>query len=449
MRKFISILTLFITALTINVAYAQEQVIDEVVAVVGANFILASDVETQYLQYREQGNISDARALRCRIFEDLLFQKLMLNQAELDSIEITEEEVNQTMDARFRYYIQQFGSQEKMEKFYKKSLLEIREDFRTTVKQQIMIDQVQQKLVAEVKVTPAEVRRMYNALPKDSIPIIEREFEIGRIVKEPAISKEEMEATRNRLRGLRERILNGENFNALAVLYSEDPGSAKKGGELGFVGRGQLFSEYEAAAFQLKRGEISDVIKTKAGYHIIQMIERRGEQINTRHILLMPKVDEEELAKAGKLLDSVAVLIREKKMTFEEAALKYSDDPGKISGGLIVNPNTGNTKFTPAQLDPKVFAIINKMKVGDISGPISLLSDEGKPTTQLLYLVSQTESHVANLREDYNDIQEWALNKKKGESLDKWITDKISKTYFRISPAYNDCNFTHSWELTR
>lgn len=436
--------------MSMSSGYAQEQVIDEVAAVVGANYILASEIQTQYLQYREQGDVSDTRDLHCRIFEDLLFQKLMLNQAELDSIEITEDQVNQTMDARFKYYIQQFGSQEKMEKYYKKSLLEIREDFRSTVKQQMMVDEVQQGLVKDVKVTPAEVRRMFNAVPADSVPVIEEQYELGTIVKQPAVTKEELDATRERIKALRERIMKGENFNALAVLYSEDPGSARKGGEVGFVGRGQLYPEYEATAFSLKKGEISDVIKTQAGYHIIQLIERRGEQINTRHILLMPKISNEEITKATKLLDSVAVLIRDKKITFEEAALKYSDDPGKISGGRMVNPETGNAGFTLAQLgrvDQKLPGMVEKMKVGDISRPVTIMNEEGKQTFQILYLISKSEAHVANLKEDYNTIQEWAINKKKGETIDNWITEKISKTYFRINPAYQDCNFNHNWEI--
>ncbi len=440
-------LLLILAAINSSKAQDQEQVIDEVIAVVGANYILASEVETQYLQYREQGDVSDARAMRCRIFEDLLFQKLMLNQAEIDSVEVTEDQVNQTMDARFRYYIQQFGSQEKMEKFYKKSLLEIKEDFRSIVRQQLMVDQVQQGLVKDVKVTPGEVRRMFNELSQDSIPTIAQEYEIGRIVIEPVISKEEMESTRERLKALRERILNGENFNALAVLYSEDPGSSKRGGEIGFVGRGQLYPEYEAAAFTLKKGEVSDIIKSTAGYHIIQLIERRGEQINTRHILLMPKVSNDEINRATKLLDSAAVQIRDKKMTFQEAALKYSDDPGKINKGLMVNPATGNTRFTSDQLDPKVLAVIEKLKVGEVSRPVTLENDEGKMTLQLLYLHAVSAEHKANLRDDYNAIQEWALNRKKGEAINKWIGDKISKTYFRISPQFNDCNFMHDWEV--
>ncbi len=452
MKRVISILIFVSTLLGSNLGFSQEQVIDEVVAVVGSNYILASDIETQYLQYRAQGAISNAEALRCQIFEDMLFQKLMLNQAELDSVIITDDQINQTMDARFRYFIAQFGSQEKMEKHYKKSLLEIREEFRPITRDQLMVEEVQQSLVKDVKVTPAEVRRMFSALSPDSIPVIGSEIEIAQIVKMPEINKEELNATRERLRQLRDRILAGEDFGALAVLYSEDPGSARRRGEVGFVGRGQLYPEYEAAAFQLKKGEVSDIIKTQAGFHIIQLIERRGEQINTRHILLMPKIADSELTKASNLLDSIANLIRNKEMTFEQAALKYSDDPNKISGGLMLNPATGNTKFPfenpdPEILDPAVVRAIKPMNVGDVSTAIGGRNDEGKQFLQIVQLKSKTEAHVANLKEDYTAIQDWALNKKKAEVIDKWLTEKIQKTYFNISPAYKDCNFKHNWSL--
>lgn len=426
---------------------SQEQIIDEVVAVVGANFILQSDIETQYVQHRLQGTIKDAKATRCAILEELLFQKLLLNQAELDSIEVSDDEIEQTMDARFRYYIQQFGSQEKLEQFYKKPLIQIRDEFRSLVKEQLMVDKVQQKLVKDIKVTPSEVRNFFNKMPKDSIPVIEMEYEVGRIMKEPSISKEEMDATRERLRGLRERLLKGENFAALAALYSEDPGSARKGGEIGFVGRGQLYPEYEAAAFNLKKGEISDVIKSKAGYHIIQLIERRGEMINTRHILLMPKISDADLTKSSRLLDSIAGLIRNKEMTFEDAALKFSDDPGKINGGLMVNEMTGNSRFLAKHFDPKIFFAIDKMNVGDISKPMAIMDQDAKQTLNIYYLKTRTEPHRANLRDDYSTIQEWALNKKQNDAINKWIGEKIGKTYFRINEAYEDCHFEHNWRL--
>lgn len=445
MKKTIAFLPLILLSLLWIQARSQVQVIDEVVAVVGANYVLQSDIEAQYIQFRMQGGITDARATRCQILEDLLFQKLMLNQAELDSVVVTEDQIDQTMDARFRYYIQQFGSQEKLEQFYKKPLLQIKEEFRTLVKEQLMVDEVQQGLVKDLKVTPSEVRSFFNELPKDSIPMIDTEYQIGQIVKEPAISKEEHEATRERLKTLRDRILKGENFAALAVLYSEDPGSAKKRGEIGFVGRGQLYPEYEAAAFGLKKDEISDIIKSKAGYHIIQLIERRGDQINTRHILLMPKISDTDIAKASKLLDSVAGLIREKKLTFEEAALKYSDDPGKINGALMVNQNTGNTSFLANQLDPKVFFVIDKMQVGDVSRPVPMLNEEGKQSLNLFVLIDRTLPHRASLKDDYSTIQEWALNKKRSDTISKWIVDKISKTYFRINDSFKDCRFQHSW----
>lgn len=447
MKKTIALLPLVVLSFLSLNTHAQEQVIDEVVAVVGANYILQSDIEAQYIQFRMQGGISDARATRCQILEDLLFQKLMLNQAELDSVEVTDDQIEQTMDARFRYYIQQFGSQEKLEQFYKKPLIQIREEFRSLVKEQLMVDEAQQSVVKDLKVTPSEVRAFFNSMPKDSIPMIDTEYEIAQIVKEPAISKEELDATRERIKTLRDRILKGENFGALAVLYSEDPGSAKKRGEVGFVGRGQLYPEYEAAAFGLKKDEVSDIIKSKAGYHIIQLIERRGDQINTRHILLMPKISDVDIAMASRQLDSVAGLINDKKMTFEDAATKFSDDPGKINGAMMVNQNTGNTRFLANQLDPKVFFAIDKMKVGDVSRPIPMVNDEGKQSLNIFTLISRTQPHRANLKDDYSTIQEWALNKKRADTINKWIADKISKTYFRINENYQDCNFQHSWEV--
>ena len=447
MKKTGILILLTLLMIKANYAPAQEQVIDEVVAVVGGNFVLQSDIEAQYLQFRMQGVIKDARAIRCQILEDMLFQKLLLNQAELDSVQVTDDQIEQTMDARFRYYIQQFGSQEKLEEFYKKPLLQIREEFRTLVKEQLMVDEVQQKLTQDIKVTPSEVRSFFNRIPKDSIPTIEMEYEVGQIVKEPIISKEEMDATRERLKGLRERILNGDNFAAMATLYSEDPGSSRKGGEVGFVSRGQLYPEYEASAFGLKKGEISDIVKSKAGYHIIQLIERRGEMINTRHILLMPKISDQDLAKASKLLDSISNLVNDKKMTFEEAALQFSDDPGKINGGLMVNQATGNTRFTASQLDPKVFFVIDKMKVGDISKPLGMLNEETKQTINLYYLKTRTEPHRANLKDDYSVVQEWALNEKQNKAINKWIGQKIGNTYFRINENYKDCPFSHTWEI--
>ena len=271
-----------------STTYAQQsQVVDKVVAVVGSNIIMQSDIEEQYLQYRLQGGIKgSASTIRCEILEDQLFRKLMLNQAELDSIEVTDDQIEQEMDYRIRYYVNQLGSQEKLEKYYNKTMKEIREELRTIIKDQKLIEEVQRKIVDGVSATPSEVREFFENIPDDSIPLVSAQYEIAQLVKKPPITLDEKLAVKDRLYGLRSRILKGERFSTLALLYSEDPGSAKKGGELGFHGRGEFAPEFEAAAFALKDGEISEVVETEYGFHILQLIERRGDYVNVRHILL-------------------------------------------------------------------------------------------------------------------------------------------------------------------
>ena len=296
-KSYITLLLLFVGFET---AYPQEaKVIDKVVAVVGKNVILQSDIDAQYMQYRLQGGIKGtAKSIRCEILEDLLFQKLMLNQAEMDSITITDEQVNSEVESSLRYFINQLGSQEKLENYYNKTMAEIREELTTIIRDQFLVQQVQQTIVSNVFVTPAEVKEFYRSIPADSIPMINAEYEIAQLVKKPPITLDEKLAVKDRLYQLRKRILDGERFSTMALLYSEDPGSAKKGGELGFHGRGEFAPEFEAAAFALRDGEISEVIETEYGFHIIQMIERRGDYINGRHILLTVKVSPYALQEA-------------------------------------------------------------------------------------------------------------------------------------------------------
>ena len=272
------------------------QVIDRIVAVVGQNIILQSDIESQYLQYRLQGGIKgSASALRCEILEDLMFQKLMLNQAEMDSITVTDDQVNAEVDRWISYFISQVGSEENLEKYYKKTMPEIREDLFRVRKDNMLVQQVQQAILANVEVTPSEVRKLYNSMSKDSIPMVNSKYEIAHLVKKPPITLDQKLEVKDKLYKMRKRILNGERFSTLALLYSEDPGSAKKGGELGFHGKGEFAPEFEAAAFNLRDGEISEVVETEFGFHIIQMIERRGDFVNVRHILLTVKVAPEVL----------------------------------------------------------------------------------------------------------------------------------------------------------
>ncbi len=428
---------------------AQEpQVIDRVVAVVGQNIILQSDIEAQYMQFRLQGGIKgSAQSIRCEILEDLMFQKLMLNQAEMDSITVTDEQVEGEVDRLVRYFISQLGSQENLEKYYKKTLPEIKEELFRMRRDQMLVEQVQQSILANVEVTPAEVRECYYNLPNDSIPMVNSKYEIAHIVKKPAITLDQKLEVKDRLYKMRKRILDGERFSTLALLYSEDPGSAKKGGELGFHGRGEFAPEFEAAAFNLRDGEISEVVETEFGFHIIQMIERRGDFVNVRHILLTVKVAPEALQQAYDELDSVAQLIRNDSLTFDEAVRKFSDEKDRTSGGVLVNPNTGSTLFDASELDQQVSFTINRMKVGELSEPVPMKTDDNKDAYRLLYLKRKTTPHKANLKEDYTLIRDWAMRNKREEMIDKWIASKSQKAYIRVIDDFRDCDFMFDWKF--
>ncbi|MBI9033867.1 MAG: peptidylprolyl isomerase [Bacteroidales bacterium] len=446
MKTYSKILGLIVFALIQLNLSAQEIVVDQIAAVVGKNPILKSEVETQYLQFRMQGMIQGGNAAKCEILENMLFQKLLLNQAEVDSINVSDEQVERNLDQRLRYFISQIGSEKKLEEYYNKSIEDIKDEFREMIREQLLTEQAQNEITANVKVTPSEVKKFYDRLPKDSIPMINAQYEIGHIVAEPPLSSAEVMATRDRLKAMRERIIKGENFSTLAILYSEDPGSAKKGGELGLFGRGEMYPEFEAAAFSLKtKGEVSEIVKTKSGFHILQLIERKGEYVNVRHILIMPKMAPENMEKAITKLDSVAKLIRSKSISFKEAALKFSDNPDKINGGMMVNPQTSTTKWDAEQLDASLNYAVRNLKVGEVSAPLEMVSEENTKAYRIVYVKSITEPHKANLDSDYNQIQLWATEEKKGQVIQDWISSKTGETYVRIMPEYQDCSFKHNW----
>lgn len=430
-------------------SFSQEKVVDEIVAVVGKYAIYWSDVETQYNQFRQQGAKGDAQTLRCQVFEDLLFQKLLLNQAEIDSVVINDEQLESELDRRLRYFIGQFGTQEKLEEYYDKSVVEFKEELREPLRQEMLGMDVQQRITQNVKVTPTEVRDFFNKIPADSLPIIPIEYEIAQLVKQPPISPEEMSAAREKITDLRNKIVSGEkNFATMARLYSEDPGSAKKGGELDFFGRGMMAPEFEAAAFNLKKkGDISEVVKTKFGFHIIQLIERRGDYLNARHILIIPKVSPYDLEKAEKNLDSISSLIAIDSLVFDKAVLKYSDDPGKINGGMLMNPSTGNVRFAADELDPKIFFIVDKLRVGETSAATPFLTEDGTQAFRLLHLKYRSTPHKANLDQDYNKIQEWATDKKRQEALTAWIGEKSKNAYIRINKRFDFCELKGNWTV--
>lgn len=448
---YLLILTAIVCASFFNLPKAvsqEEQVIDQVVAVVGKSIILESDIQNQYLNARMQGMIKGAASeMKCSILEDILYQKLMVTQAEVDSLEVNDVQVEGELDRRLGSFIQQFGSQEKLEQYYGKTISEIKQELRDVVGEQLLAQQVQQGIVANVTVTPSEIRAYYRSIAKDSLPLIKTEYKIAEIVKMPPINIEEKLMVKEQLLDLRKRILKGENFSTLAVLYSQDPGSASKGGELGFYGRGQLYHEFEAVAYKLKEGEISNIVETEAGYHIIQLIERKGDYVNVRHILLIPKVSPADLLKARMLLDSVAQLVRSDSMSFERAVELFSDGEDKNSGGLLINQYTGSTTFEAEQLDPQVSFVIEKMKVGDISNPVPLKTTEQKDAYRILKLLEKTQPHRANMKADYPRIQNWALQDKQRKAIDKWINKKAKQTYVRVIDEYKSCQFTHDWQV--
>jgi len=425
---------------------SNDSIVDGVVAVVGANVILRSDIENQYLQFRAQGNIQgSAEKVRCQIMEGLLFQKLLFHQAQVDSVKITESQVDGEMDHRMRMFIGQVGSVDKLEEYYQKSISEIKNEMRDIIKEQMMVQSSQEKITKDVNITPSEVKAFLRKLPKDSIPEISSEIEVGMIMKIPVIGDAEKQACIDRLKSFKERSKKGDDFSTLAVLYSEDPGSAKKGGELGMFKRGDMRIEFEAAAFKLKPVEISDIVETEDGFHIIQMIERKGEYINVRHILLQPKVSMTSMTRAKNTLDSVGNLIEQKKITFADAVVRFSDDPTRNNGGLIINPMTGTSKFEASQLDPKIFFVIDKLKVGDISAPVLYKTDRGKEQYRLYYLKTRTVPHKANLEDDYAKIHQMALDEKKMDVMNNWIKERIVKTYISIDEQYRKCTFQREW----
>ena len=447
MKKLIILfVVLFISFVNAEAQPTGGTMIDEVVAVVGKNYILLSDIENSYLQMRMQGGITGSESTtKCQIIENLLFEKLMLHQAELDSIEVTPDQVDSELDRRMRYFINQFGTQEKLEKFYDKSVVEFKSELRDVILQQMKIEKVQGNITEKTKVTPSEVKTFFKSVPVDSIPLVGSVVEVSQIVKKPPISPAEKFEVKEKLKKLRDRVVNGESFEAMARLYSEDPGSAKLGGDLGLHGRGELYAEFEAVAFKLKPGDISDIVETEAGYHIIQSIERRGDFVRVRHILLRPKVSPVALAEAKVFLDSIGLLIRADSISFDDAVKKFSTDPSKNNNGLLINPYTGSGDWPVDQLDPKVFFVVDKIAVDEISQTVIMEDEKGEQAYRILKLNKRTQPHRANLREDYDQIQNWALQMKKQEAIKKWIATNSKNTYIKISDNYKDCEYQQKW----
>ena len=442
--KFVVLFALLM--LTGPVMYGQDHVIDEVVWVVGDEAILKSDVEEARMNAQYEGRKFEGDPY-CVIPEELAIQKLYLHQAVLDSIEVSESEVLQRVEMMTNQYIQMIGSKEKMEEYFNKTATQIREAMRENVKNGLTVQKMQQKLIGDIKITPAEVRRYFKDLPQDSVPYIPTQVEVQIITSQPKIPLDEIEDVKRRLREYTDRVNKGEmDFSTLALLYSEDKGSAMRGGEIGFKGRGELVPEYANVAFNLQDPKkVSKIVESEFGFHIIQLIEKRGDRINTRHILLKPKVNEKDLTSARARLDSIADDIRKNKFSFDEAASIISHDKDtRNNHGLMPNPQTNTSKFEMQQLPQEIAKVVDGMNVGEISKAFTMVNEkDGKEVCAIVKLKSRINGHKATITDDYQNLKEIVMDKRREEMLEKWIVEKQKHTYVRINDNWKNCSFKY------
>ncbi len=433
--------------------HAQEQqpappgrYIDGVVGNLAGRIILYSDLAGRLEQARQGGeNVTDS--LACNEFEDLLYQQLLLEQARIDSVIPDETQIGAELDRRIRYFEQQIGGREKLEKFYGKSVTEIKADFHDQVADQLLSQQMQQKITGDARVTPKEVEQFFKSIPKDSLPFINAGVEFARISIYAKPTEEEDRRMKLKLEEYRDAIVKGEKeFCTVAILYSEDPGSAAQCGELGMVPQGVMVPEFDAVAMSLKDGEISPVFKTKYGYHIMEMIDRKGEQYNARHILLIPKASPADVVGVKDRLDSLMTAVRDGKLDFSKAATDFNDDEDtKGTNGLVIEPNNNSPHWAIGDLDQKTFLVLDKLQAGQISEPQSFEDTDGKKGYRVYRLLKRTDPHRMDLVQDYPLVQQAAEAKLRQRSVDDWVKDKLSGTYVNIIPAYQGCKFEHPW----
>jgi peptidyl-prolyl cis-trans isomerase SurA len=420
-----------------------QEMVEGVVAVIGDKAILKSEIEQQYLQLKAS-DFTNAN-LRCEVMEELMFQKLLSHQAEIDSLEVTEDEINDAIDQRIDYFVSQIGSEKKLEDYFGKTISQIREEFQTIFKEQRLAQRMESKITSGVKVTPQEVLKFYNKIPEDSLPLFPEEIYLSQLVVYPKVDKTERERITKKLNGFKQRVQNGEDFAFLASLYSDDPGSAKVGGDLGFVNKGKLVPKFESVAFRLQEGELSDVVETKFGFHLIQMVKRRGQQFNIRHILIKPNISSNAVEKAKTKLDSIIQFMAKDTLSFEQLAIKYSEDESKNNGGVIVNPQTGSSSFVLEELEFSVSSTIDGLKENEYSKPTVFVSFDGRKGCRIINVDRIIEEHQANLKEDYDRIQSVALQEMKAQALNEWKKDKLKETYIDIKKDF-DCVWNDNWK---
>lgn len=432
-------------ALSPMLGFAQTNIVDEIIWVVGNEPILLSDVEETRISSEAYGQPVDNPY--CTIPEQIAVNKLFVHQAELDSVTVSESDVIRAVDNRISESIQAFGSREALEQMYGRSVSQMRENLKKQYREQMMADEVRQKLTTDVKATPAEVREYFKNVPNDSLPFIPTQVEVQIITSVPEVPRAEVERIENKLREFARRVNSGEaDFSTLAKFYSED-GSARNGGELGYMGRNQLVPEFANVAFTLNDPKkVSKIVRSEYGYHIIQLIDKKGDKINVRHILLKPHIDDSEIEKGIARLDSIANDIRANKFTFDAAALALSDDKDtRNNHGLMANVDQQNgtvsSRFEMQDLPADVAKVVDTLSVGQISRAFRMTNDKGQEVCAVVMLKNRIEGHPANMTEDFQTLRDVVVNKRKEEKIEQWIKDKIKTTYVRISPDWRNCKF--------
>jgi peptidyl-prolyl cis-trans isomerase SurA len=439
-----SALALFLLMGTYLSALAQGEgkVVDEIIAKVDNYIVLKSELENTYQEMLASKEFSQG-ATRCRVLERLVIDKLMLAKAEIDSVIVSDEQVASNLSRRMDYMISQLGSREAIEEHFGKSIEEFEAELHDQVKEQLTIQEMQSVITKDIKITPAEVKRFFNRLPQDSLPFYSSEASVAQIVKLPGVSKENADAVRKQLLDIKERIINGEDFGELAKKYSEDPGSAVQGGDLGWTERGRMVPEFEAAALQLKAGQMSDPIQSDFGFHLIELIERRGNRYHARHILLRPNSSQLDILQAERFLDSLRTHIMKDTISFEKAAKDNSDDKQTAASGGFFLGADGTNRVPTEDLDPVVFFTIDTMKVGEITKPIRFRMDDGKQAVRILYYQSSTKPHQANLQDDYQKIYNYALGEKRAKILGEWFDDAKKQVFVDIDKEYDYCSIIY------
>ena len=413
-------------------------VVDEIIGRVDDYIVLRSELESTYLDILSRGERISGNT-KCAVLKDLITTKLLVAKAEIDSVLVDDSQVDQELNSRMALIINQIGSEEEIERYYNKTIAEFKRELFDDIKEQLVARKMRQEVLNEIEVSPEEVKEFYDGIPRDSLPYFSTQVKVSQIVKSPEVGREQKEKVRNELISIRDRILNGESFEILATLYSQDPGSAQNGGNLGFVGRGAFQPEFEAEVFRLKPGEISMPIETQFGYHIIQLIEKRGNLFNSRHILLQPDFSDEDIATTIQFLDSLKGVAYSDSVTFEELAREYSDDKFTSSFGGYFTDAMGGENVLVEELDPVIFFTIDTMDVGDISVPFESRTDDGKLAYKLIYYKEKIPPHLGNLESDYQRFRTFSLNKKQNEELNEWFEDAKKEVFIKIDPEYDPC----------